>query len=177
MVNYEAQINQAPIPYYTIPVKSSKDNILGMSIAGGIVGMNAYFLPIKKDAFVQRAFNVTKQEAFNHINTLEKIAREVEQNQISPKSKMILQDFGLSEDIVEIGRKCSDLAEEVTDPDKVKALKADFDNNFDNYKKKPSLMDNNCAEAFRLIKRNKFRWGVGIGAGIGLALGLMTSRD
>ena len=44
-------------------------------------------------------------------------------------------------------------------------------------KKNQHLMDNNCAEAFKSLKWNKFKWGVGIGAAIGLALSLMTSRE
>lgn len=177
MVNYDAQINQMPTPYYSMIPTSSKKKTLGLATAGGLIGMNAYYLPVTKDAFVQRAFNVTKKDAFEKIETLKVIATEVAENRVSTESKMILQDMGLSESVSDITRKCSELAKKVTDSAEVKSLKADFDNNFKSYKKKPSLMDNNCAEAFRLIKRNKFRWGIGIGAGIGLALGLMTSQD
>lgn len=38
-------------------------------------------------------------------------------------------------------------------------------------------MDNTSNEAFRGVKRTKFKWGAGIGAAIGLALGLLTSRE
>ena len=46
-----------------------------------------------------------------------------------------------------------------------------------NFKKKTHKMDALCSDAYREVRRNKFRWGVGIGAGIGLALGLMSNRD
>lgn len=59
----------------------------------------------------------------------------------------------------------------------LKNLKDDFVKNFDTFKKNPSLMDNTSNEAFRGVKRTKFKWGAGIGAAIGLALGLLTSRE
>ena len=59
----------------------------------------------------------------------------------------------------------------------MKRLKNDFSSNFKSYKKNPALMDNNCASAFKAIKRSKFWWGTGIGAAIGLALSLIGSRD
>lgn len=146
-------------------------------LAGGLIGMNAYYFPVKKDVFVQNAFDLTKAEADNQIAVLTKIAQEVDKKNVSTQCKMILQEMGLAEDVVQITNKCISLDKGVTDPAAVKKLKAGFDANFANYKKQPSLMDNTCAEAFRTIKRNKFKWGTGIGAAIGLALGLILSRN
>lgn len=177
MVNYDAQVSQIPTPYYTSTPAASHKRKIGLMLAGGLIGMNAYYLPIKKDVFIQRAFDITKNNADEKIAVLKGIAEEVADNNISTESKMILQDMGLPEDITAITNKCTELDKKVSDPTSVKSLKESFNRNFKNYKKNPASMDSTCAEAFRAIKRNKFRWGVGIGAAIGLALGLMTSRD
>ena len=113
----------------------------------------------------------------NNIASAKDIAIEVEKNKVSTQSKMILQDLGLSEDVIAITNKCSELDRSVSDPVKVKALKDDFAKNYSSYKKDVSLMDNTCAEAFKNAKRNKFKWGAGIGAAIGLALSLLSSND
>ncbi len=175
-VNYEAQINQMPYPY--LPARgTSKKRKIGMMVAGGLIGMNAYYLPVKKDVFVQRGFDMKRNENFDQIRTLKNIAEEVEQNKVSTESKMILQQLGLSEDVSAITRKCDSLEKEVTDKASVKRIKDAFINCFDSCKKNTHLMDSACSDAYRAVKRNKFNWGVGIGAGIGLALGLMGSRD
>lgn len=178
MVNYDAQVGQMPTPYYSGGSSSgSFKRKLGLALAGGMIGMNAYYLPVQKDSFVNRAFDITKKEADEQISTLKGIAEEVANNSVSTESKMILQDFGLAEDVVAITNKCTELDKRVSDPASVKALKEDFSRNFKRYKKNIALMDNNCAKAFKGVKQNKFKWGAGIGVGIGLALGLLTSRN
>ena len=177
-VNYEAQINQMPVPYYyPSSGKSSKKRVLGMTVAGGLIGMNSYYLPVKKDVFVQRAFDMTRNEAYEDILRLKDIAIEVDKGKVSTESKMILQQMGVAEDRGAIANKCIELENKVTDKTSVKTLKDGFANVFDNAKKKTHKMDALCSDAYREVRRNKFRWGVGIGAGIGLALGLMGSRD
>ena len=177
MVDYNAQVNQIPTPYVNVSSSGSKKRKIGAAMAGALIGMNAYYVPVSKDSFVNRAFDITKKKAEQEINMLKNIAEEVAGDKVTTESKMILQDMGLAEDVVAITNKCSALDRSVTDPANVKTLKADFASNFKSYKKDVSLMDNTCAEAFRAIKRNKFKWGAGIGAAIGLALGLITSRD
>ena len=177
MVNYDAQVGQMPVPYSTISSSGSRKRKIGATMAGAMIGMNAYYLPVKRDSFVNRAFDTTKKEAEEQITALKSIAEEVAINKVSTESKMILQDMGLAEDVVVITNKCTALDRRVSDPTSVKALKADFSRNFDSYKKNIALMDNNCAKAFKGVKQNKFKWGAGIGAGIGLALSLITSRD
>ena len=176
-VNYDAQINQMPIPYYYPPASSSKKRVLGMALAGGLIGMNAYYIPVNKDVFVQRAFDMTRDEAFEDISRLRDIAVEVDKGEVSTESKMILQQMGVAEDRGAITTKCAELENKVTDKTSVKTLKDSFADVFDNFKKKTHKMDALCSDAYREVRRNKFRWGVGIGAGIGLALGLMSSRD
>lgn len=156
---------------------ASKKKLLGGMIAGSLIGMNAYYIPVKKDVFMQRAFDITKRNADDKIKILGNIVDEISENKLSAKSKMILQEMGLNEDVVQITNKCIELDKKVSDSSEVRTLKNSFASNFDNYKKTPSLMDNTCAEAFKAIKRNKFKWGTGIGAAIGLALGLILGRD
>lgn len=171
-----AEIN-SNMAYYPPSPSAQKKKTIGLAAAGGLIGMNAYYLPVKKDVFVQRAFDVTHNEATTQILALRNAAKEVLENKVSPESKMILQEMGLSEDFKQITNKCIDLDRKVSDPSSVKNLKADFASNFAKYKKDASLMDNNCAKAFKIIKRNKFLWGLGIGAAIGAALSLIGSKS
>lgn len=164
-----------PTPYYS--QSGSRKRKIGATLAGAMIGMNAYYIPVTKDSFVNKAFDITKKEADEQIATLKSIAEEVAEGKVSTESKMILQDMGLSEDVVTITNKCSALDKNVSDPDTVKSLKKDFSRNFKKYKKDAATMDNTCAKAFKAVKWNKFKWGLGIGAGVGLALSLMTSRD
>ena len=175
-VNYNAQVNQMPIPYY-YPQSGSSKKKYGLMVAGGLIGMNAYYLPIKKDVFVQRAFDMTRNEIYDQIRTLKNIAEEVDKNEVSTQSKMILQEFGLSENRDAITNKCIELDKKVSDPVLVKRLKDSFITSFDNCKKKTHLMDSVCADAYKAAKWNKFKWGVGIGSAIGLAIGLIGSRE
>jgi len=163
------------ISYYPAPV--SRKRKIGATIAGALIGMNAYYIPVKKDIFVQKAFDVTKNEANMQIAALTKAAKEVESKNVSTESKMILQEMGLSENFKDITDKCIEIDKKVSDPSNVQKLKAIFDKNFKNYKKQPALMDNNCAAAYKAIRKNKFWWGTGIGAATGLALGLMSGRE
>lgn len=177
MVNYDAQIGQMPIPYSTVSPSGSRKRKIGLTLAGAMIGMNAYYLPVQKDSFVNRAFDLTKKEADEQIEVLKSIAEEVANGNVSTESKMILQDMGLTENVTAITNKCIALDKKVSDPASVKALKQNFSRNFSSYKKNTALMDNICAKAYKGVKQNKFKWGAAIGAGIGLALGLMTSRD
>ena len=176
MVNYEEQINQAPYYYSTYNNHSYRRKVGGM-IAGGLLGTLAYYIPVTKDSFVQRGFDMTRDEAYNQIRSLKNIAEEIEAGQVSTKSKMILQDMGLPEDVNAITVKCTELEHNVSDKASVKAIKDKFADSFERCGKKTSLMDAASSDAYRAVKQNKFKWGLGIGAAIGLALGLLTSRD
>ena len=177
MVNYEAQVNQMPTPYLYSSPASSKKRQTGLAIAGGLIGMNAYYIPVKKDTFVNRGFEMKRTENFDQIVSLRNIAEEVEKNKLSNESKMILEQLGVSADISAITRKCDELEKEVTDSASVKRIKDSFIDSFDRCKKNTHLMDSASSDAYKAVRRSKFWWGAGIGAGIGLALGLLGSRN
>ena len=179
MINYDAQINQMPTPYYysnTSKGSSGKRN-LGLMFLGGLIGMNAYYMPVKKDVFVQRGFDMEREKAEIQIDRLKKIAQEIEKGKVSTESRLFLQDMGLIENVDVISARCTAIKNSVTDAAAVRAIKDKYIDSFDTHGKNTHLMDAMSSDAFRAVRRNKFRWGVGIGAGIGLALGLMTRRD
>lgn len=163
--------------YYPPNPSASKKHKIGFMAAGGLIGMNAYYLPVKKDEFVQKAFDINKADINTQIAALAQAAKEVEEDNLSTESKMILQEMGISEDFKSITNKCIELDKKITDKTAVKNLKDNFANNFDTFKKQPSLMENTCNEAFRSVKKTKLYWGLGIGAAIGFALGFLTSKN
>lgn len=170
------QINPSMTYYQPNPAAERKRKI-GATLAGGLIGMNAYYLPVNKDIFIQRAFDITKEQTQAQIATLAKIAKEVDNKSITTESKMILQEMGLPSDVKVITQKCIELDKSISDPVSIKNLKDEFIKNYNTFKKQPSLMDKTSNEAFRAVKKTKFRWGTGIGAAIGLVLGLITSRE
>lgn len=170
------QINPAMAYYQPNPAAARKRKI-GLAVTGALIGMNAYYLPVKKDAFVQKAFDLKKDDINAQIASLAKVAKEVEAKDISTESKMILREMGLSEDVKSITDKCIELDKKITDKKSADNLKINFMNNYDTYKKSPSLMDDMSNRAYRAVKKTKMKWGLGIGAAIGLALGLLTSRE
>lgn len=177
MINYDAQISQMPTPYYYGNQSSSRKKQLGMMVLGGLIGMNAYYMPVKKDVFVQRGFDMARDKANERIERLTKIAKEVSKNNVSTESRLYLQNLGVAEDVDAISAACSALENDITDSTAVKNIKDKFIDSFDTHGKNTHLMDDLSSDAYRAVRRNKFKWGVGIGAGIGLAIGLITSRD
>ncbi len=177
MINYDAQISQTPTPYYYGTARSSKKKQLGMMVLGGLVGMNAYYMPVQKDVFVQRGFDMVRDKADEQIERLTKIAREVAKNKVTTESRLYLQNLGVAEDVDAISRECTAIEESVSDSASVKNIKDSLIDSFDKHGKKTYLMDDLSSDAYRAVRRNKFKWGLGIGAGIGLALGLISSRD
>lgn len=177
MANYYDSAQSVPYAYQPVSPATRVRKIVGTTMMTGMVGMCAYYLPVSKDSFTQTAFDIKKNDAAEQIATLKNIAEEIDSNKLTTQSKMILNDMALAEDVNAISAKCSELEKSVTDPANVKALKNEFRNNFDSYKKNVALMDNTCAQAFKNIKWSRFRWGMGIGAAIGLASGLVSGRD
>ena len=57
----------------------------------GVVGMNAYFLPVTKDRFVRNAYNIHKEIAEDKIELLNKSAEELSKNKLSSESKIFLK--------------------------------------------------------------------------------------
>lgn len=178
MINYEAQINQMPTPYYYSNTQvSSRKKQLGMTVLGGLIGMNAYYMPVKKDVFVQTGFDLAREKANFEIDKLKKIAQEVAKRKVSTESRIFLQNMGLTEDVNAISAQCSAIKDNVTNSASVKAIKDGFINSFDTHGKKTHLMDAVSSDAYNAVRFSHFKWGIGIGAAVGLALGLISSRD
>jgi len=163
--------------YDTTSSGFSTKKTIGNAIIGSTIGMGAYYLPVKKNAFVEEAFDVTKKAAEKDIADLKIAAKEVKDTNISEDSKLILQRLGVSESYDAIINKCKNLFKSVNDPEKVKNLKKDFADNFKEFKKNASSMDNHAAEAMQNVKWNHFTWGIIIGACIGIGTGMFNSRD
>ena len=70
----------------------------------------------------------------------------MDKKNVSTQSKMILQEMGLAEDVVQITNKCIALDKSVTDPAAVKKLKAGFDGML--------ISDHNSYNGYRYWKKN-----------------------
>lgn len=163
--------------YDTTSSGFSTKKIFGNAIIGSTIGMAAYYLPVKKNAFVEEAFDVTRKAAEKDIFDLKQAAKEVKDSNISEDSKLILQRLSVSESYDAIINKCKNLFNSVNDPDKVKNIKKDFADGFKEFKKNASSMDKNTAQAMNNVKWNHFTWGMIIGACIGIGTGMFNSRD
>ena len=166
--------------YYTTQRQSSpttKANVVGLALLGGLLGMPAYYLPVRKNTFVNRAFNIKRDNNYDKIECLKEAAKEVEKKKLSTESKLLLKDLGVGQSIPAITRKCQELEKEVTNKASVKALKDNFADVFENCGKDTHKMDSACADAYKAVRFSHFRWGIGIGAGIGLAIGLLSLKD
>lgn len=157
-----------------IPGQSNnKAKAVGAGAVLGLVGMNAYFLPVTKDRFVRTAFNMVRENTEDTIERLNESAVQIVNKKIRPENKMFLSQLGVTETIDAINAKCVELKKSVTDADAVKLLKKGFEDNFKNFKKSEALMDNVVSDAFRRIRWTNFTWGAAIGFVLGA---VMASR-
>lgn len=166
--------------YYTTQRQSSpttKANVVGLALLGGIIGMPGYYLPVRKNTFVNRAFNIKRDNNYDKIDCLKEAAKEVEKRKLSTESKLLLRDLGVGQSLTSITRKCQELEKEVTDKASVKRMKEHFADVFENCGKDTHKMDSVCADAYKAVRFSHFRWGIGIGAGIGLAIGLISLKN
>lgn len=129
----------------------------------GVVGMNAYFLPVTKDRFVRNAYNIHKEIAEDKIELLNKSAEELSKNKLSSESKIFLKDIAVAENIDDIANKCAELKKSFTDDGLVKTLKTSYANNFKNLKSSEALRDTISSKAFSRIKWTNLGWGAAIG--------------
>lgn len=164
-------------PQYPQSSQGGYKKMFGGMIAGGLIGMNAYYLPLNKKAFAEKAFDIHKNEINGQIAALRNAADEISKEKLSTNSKLILQEHGLAEDIVQIGNRCIVLDHSITNETDVKNYKKIFEDGFAAMKKEACLRNNEASQAFKELKRSKFWWGTGIGAVVGLALCLIASRD
>ena len=129
----------------------------------GVVGMNAYFLPVTKDRYVRNAYNIHKEIAEDKIELLNKSAEELSKNKLSSESKIFLKDISVAENIDDIANKCAELKKSFTDDGLVKTLKTSYANNFKNLKSSEALRDTISSKAFSRIKWTNLGWGAAIG--------------
>lgn len=161
--------------YYSTGSRHTKRNRIGATMLGGLLGMTAYFLPVNKDVFVNRAFEETAKEAQDDISQLKKIDLEQRAGHLSRESEAYLARRGIAAgDIV---TRLTTEENRITLEDSVRNIKENLANNFKNLKKEARLRNNAESKAINAIRWNSFGWGAGIGAAIGLALSLMYTRD
>jgi len=156
---------------------TTKVNVAGLTILGGLIGMTGYYLPVKKNSFVNTAFNIKRNANYEKMDSLKEAAKEIENKKLSTEGKLLLKDMGIGQNLPAITRKCQELEHEVTDKNSVKAMKDHFADVFEKCGKETHKMDSACADAYKAVRNSHFRWGMGIGAGIGLAIGLLSLKD
>lgn len=149
---------------------SNKSKAIGAGAVLGMVGMNAYFLPVKKDRFVRTAFNIVKEETQDKLDMLEDSAIQITNKNLKPKNKLFLSQLGLDENIDVINAKCIELKNYITDKMSVKDIKQFFEDNFKTFKKSEASMDDVASRAFSRIKWTNFTWGTVIGFILGAVL-------
>ena len=67
--------------YYPTSPSASKKKKIGATIAGGLIGMNAYYLPVKKDVFVQKMKQMPKSQL------LPTLPKKLNKTRFQPKAK------------------------------------------------------------------------------------------
>jgi hypothetical protein len=165
-------------PYYGTGTSGTKTRRrLGATMLGCLAGMGAYFIPVNKDVFVNRAFEESKKEIQTDISQLKKAELELRKGNISRESTGYLAKRNINEAVDDVVNELRTQEERITLPDSVRSIKEELANNFNNLKKEARLRSNPESAAFQAIKWNNFAWGVGICAAVGLALSLLSSRD
>ena len=154
----------------------NKTKSIGAGACLGLIGMNAYFLPVTKDRFVRTAFNIVKEDTEDKIELFKDSAIQVLNKKVKPENKLFLLQQGIAEDIDAINAKCVELKKSITDKDSVSILKKSLEDNFKNFKKSEALMDNIASDAFKRIKWSNFTWGAGIGFILGCVMGSSASQ-
>lgn len=148
---------------------------IGAGSVLGLVGMNAYFLPVTRDRFVRTAFSINKEMTEDKMDMLNESAIQIANKKLHPENKIFLSQLGVPEDIDEINKKCVELKNSITDSSIVKSLKQSFEDNFKVYKKSEASMDIVASKAFSRIRWTNFTWGAVIGFILGSVLGSVGS--
>lgn len=149
---------------------NNKAKAIGAGAVLGMVGMNAYFLPVTKDRFVRTAFNLVRENTEDTIDRLNESAVQIANKRISPENKLFLAQSGIAECVDAINTKCVELKKSVTDTDAVKLLKKNFEDNFKSFKKSEALMDSIASDTFSRIRWTNFTWGTIIGFILGCVM-------
>ncbi len=149
---------------------SNRSKAIGAGAVLGMVGMNAYFLPVTKDKFVRTAFNIIKEDTQDKLDILNESAEQIANKNLKQKNKLFLAQLGLDENIDSINAKCIELKKSITDTLSVKNTKQFFEDNFKTFKKSEASMDDVASRAFSRIKWTNFTWGTVIGFILGAVL-------
>lgn len=165
------------ISFQGVQPSQNKSKAIGAGAVLGLVGMNAYFLPVTKDRFVRTAFAVTKEMAEDKIDLLNESAIQITNKKLHPENKIFLSQLGISENLDEINAKCVELKNSITDSTIVKNLKQSFEDNFKTFKKSEASMDNVASKAFSRIRWTNFGWGAAIGFILGSVLASASSQS
>ncbi|MDR1327942.1 MAG: hypothetical protein LBJ74_06005, partial [Heliobacteriaceae bacterium] len=140
---------------------------LGATMLGCLAGMTAYFIPVNKDVFVNRAFEESKKEVQTDISQLKKAEQELRKGSLSRESEGYLAKRNVNGAVNDVVNELRTQEDRITMPDSVKSIKEELANNFNNLKKEARLRSNPESKAFQAIKWNNFAWGVGICAAVG----------
>jgi N12 class adenine-specific DNA methylase len=143
-------------------------------LGGGLIGMAWYYKPVSGKAFVEYAFEQTQSDVQEQLANLKKARRELLVRCLTSDSAAFLDSRAIAHDQAAIRTHCANIVTRITDPAQVQALKTNFRTRFATIRRSPHLRDNIEAAAFKAIKQNNMKWGVGIGAVIGLTLGLLN---
>ena len=157
------------------PRERTKAMAAGTGLA--VVGMSAYYLPVRENRFVRAAFNVVENEARDTVDLLNESALAISKNSLKQEKKLFLSHLGISENLTAVNAKISDLKKSVTDKDLVKNLKQGFADSFKDCKNSEILRDSVAVKAFKRIRWTNFAWGAGIGFVLGNVLSKISSSS
>lgn len=136
----------------------------------GLVGMNAYFLPVTKERYIKSAFAVHKNITNSNISKLDEAAISLAKKRLKTEQKLFLSQMSVPEDMNAIKVKIKQLINSVTDSIEVKNTKQLFATTFKNVKKSEALRDNVSSRAFKRVRWTNLGWGAFIGFVLGNVL-------
>lgn len=156
-----------------ITPQTSSNNSTSMAAGTvlGLVGMNAYFLPVTKERYIKNAFAVHKSIINSDIAKLDEAAIALAKRRLKTEQKLFLSQIGVPEKMDDIKIKITELINSITSPVEVKNAKQLFATSFKNVKKSEALRDNVSSRAFKRVKWTNLGWGAFIGFVLGNVLG------
>lgn len=157
------------------PRERTKAMAAGTGLA--VVGMSAYYLPVRENRFVRAAFNVVENEACDTVDLLNESALAISKNNLKQEQKLFLSQLGVAENLTAINDRIADLKNSVTDKDLVRDLKQSFADSFRDCKNSEILRDTVAVKAFKRIRWTNFAWGAGIGFVLGNVLSKISSSS
>lgn len=157
------------------PRERTKAMAAGTGLA--VVGMSAYYLPVRENRFVRAAFNVVENEACDTVDLLNESALAISKNNLKQEQKLFLSQLGVAENLTAINDRIADLKNSVTDKDLVRDLKQSFADSFRDCKNSEILRDTVAVKAFKKIRWTNFAWGAGIGFVLGNVLSKISSSS